>query len=358
MPKPSRTPRNKLPQSIVDLQRYYAQTEARLVKIITEQAAKGNSTLYRKRILAQVQAEIAKLDRFAEAWVRGVITAEYAKSAAAVYRYLDRAIPAAATWRNSAALNVIIDNAIGELKAGHNYIGRRIDDELRQAVLDASAAHLSVGDTIRQTRQNMLDIMTQRGITSIRDKRGRMIKLDNYALLIARTTVTEAVNTATINENLELDNDLVQLTNHFASCPVCGPLEGRVFSISGKDARYPKLSQCFPDGYTTIHPNCGHVLAAYYEKSDPDPEQTRKFSQRPINQDARSKASIDRYNAVQDKNRELRRDLAQWEKYKAALPDSVPKTLAGFRRMKQSGNQNWQDLQSDYRHVISQINQK
>jgi hypothetical protein len=193
--------------------------------------------------------------------------------------------------------------------------------------------------------------LVDRGITAIRDKNGREIRLASYAGMVARTTVREATNTATINEQAEIGNDLVQMTSHGSSCPICGPLEGRVYSISGKDKRYPPLSSAFPGGYKTIHPNCAHSVTPYLEEFDDDAEQTRKFSQRPIDQDPRSKEQIDSYYKEQARKTALRNDRNQWERYKAKLPDDAPKTLSGFRAMKKANSEKWQNLQGKYRGV-------
>lgn len=47
------------------------------------------------------------------------------------------------------------------------------------------------------------------------------------------------------------------------------------------------------------------------------------------------------------------RDRKQWERYGAVLgKESTPKTLSAFRQMKKSGNENWQEMTSDYRQAL------
>ena len=82
------------------------------------------------------------------------------------------------------------------------------------------------------------------------------------------------------------DHDLWQIIKIGSTCPVCAPLEGRVYSKSGTDPDYPPLSMAFgkvdPAGgdnlantWLNIHPNCLHMLTKYTtvgktEKRDPE----------------------------------------------------------------------------------------
>lgn len=339
----------KLPPAVIILQAYYQATEQRLIRIIQQQEARGNVTAYRRRILAQVNAEMRGLDKFAADWLRGEVPAAYGKSAAAVYAYIGESIPVSLVTRSTPAIGTIIENALGEMTDAHNFVGRIMNDELRRAGIEATAMKLSTGDTIKQMQKNMLANLTDRGITAIRDKNGREIRLDTYASMIARTTVREATNLGTLNEMAELGNDLVQMTNHSSACPLCGPLEGRVYSISGNDKRYPPLSAAFGRGFRTIHPNCGHSVTPYIEDFDDDATTTRAFSRRPINQDPRSKAEIESYQRVQSAKAAKRADMKQWNKYRAVTPDGTPKNLATFRRWKQENGPKWQELQGKYR---------
>ena len=70
------------------------------------------------------------------------------------------------------------------------------------------------------------------------------------------------------------DWDLWQISKIGSTCPICAPLEGRVYSKSGTDPNYPPLALAFgkidPAGaddlsntYLNIHPNCLHSLVKY-----------------------------------------------------------------------------------------------
>jgi hypothetical protein len=64
-----------------------------------------------------------------------------------------------------------------------------------------------------------------------------------------------------INTNLEYGNDLVQWVAIGGACELCMPLNGKVYSISGKNADFPMLNDPPP-----LHPNCRCVLAPITEE--------------------------------------------------------------------------------------------
>jgi hypothetical protein len=98
--------------------------------------------------------------------------------------------------------------------------------------------------------------MSDKGITTLVNKQGKAMNLDAYASTVARTTTREATNKGSLQAVQDVGGDLVKISQHFSSCPVCAVYEGRVYSISGKSKEYPPLDEAFSGGYSTIHPNC------------------------------------------------------------------------------------------------------
>jgi hypothetical protein len=54
--------------------------------------------------------------------------------------------------------------------------------------------------------------------------------------------------------------DLVQVSSHNTTTKICMPYEGKVYSISGKDKRFPPLMNTPP-----YHPNCLHLIFPTFE---------------------------------------------------------------------------------------------
>ena len=80
---------------------------------------------------------------------------------------------------------------------------------------------------------------------------GRHYNIRKYSRLVARTELRRVQTQATKNYCNEYENDLVQWSKHANPCEICAPLEGRIFSLSGKHPNYPPLQEEPP-----LHPQC------------------------------------------------------------------------------------------------------
>ena len=177
------------------------------------------------------------------------------------------------------------------------------------------------------------------------------MNISSYAETVARSTSREAQNRGLLDTVTTSNRDLVKMSSHATTCPVCAPLQGRVYSISGTSTEYPPLEFAYGGAYANVHPSCRHVLMPYVPELDEDREKIKQFSNRGFDIDPRSKSQIDNYNREQKKNAERNRDRRQWERYKMAMPDETPKTFSAFRKSKASGSKAWQDLESKYRSL-------
>ena len=326
-----------LPPEITLLIETYQRAQIKLIDIIANTEAKRNSTVYRNKILTSVNAELKTLDKFAAEWVAKEIPISYKGGINEAYQAYRKAnIDVAKVAVSQKVLKNLVDNATGQLLDANNFIGRRISDDLRKVGLEAIAQKVSMGDTVKMAKANLLQRMTDKGITTIRDKAGREIKLDAYASLVARTSTREATNTGTLQANEDIGNDLVQISQHFSSCPICSVYEGRVYSISGKDKRYPKLDEAFSGGYSAIHPNCTHNVTSYFEEFDDKADELRKESNKPFEIDPKNKASLDAYNKDQKIKADRRADRNSWEKAKLEDPENTAKTFSGYRSQQRS----------------------
>ena len=126
----------------------------------------------------------------------------------------------------------------------------------------------ATGQTIKQLQKELRESLVNEGIGGITDKRGRVIPFTVYAELLARSIVAETQNTSVVNVAKEYKHDLVKMTEHKTACPVCQKYEGKIYSISGEDTRYPYLKTIpgFNKGYNNIHPRCRHRIGVYVEK--------------------------------------------------------------------------------------------
>jgi hypothetical protein len=293
-----------------DLERLYTQAERRLALIVraglnrgldptrlgTDRQRRGDSTLaYRERQRQQAEAILASLRARTTGATTGIVAGAYNAGVVTVDRTvgpdlrlrgefgrvhvaaveqlagnLEQSLHAAAD-KVGEHIATVFDRAQaveGALREGHNpathvgvrFIGRRVDDAYRTATLEELAKATIGLDTRRQAsamlaRRLVTDGLSD-GLTALVDAGGRRWGLGEYAEMAARTTTAEAVSQGTLGRLEEGGLDLVAITSHPHQADVCTPFDGKTFSRSGTDARYPPLTSTPP-----FHPRCRHRLA-------------------------------------------------------------------------------------------------
>jgi len=102
------------------------------------------------------------------------------------------------------------------------------------------------------------------GYIKIIDKNGnpRRYKLKTYADLVARTKMAEAQSLGTMNTALAYGTDLIQVSSHNTTTPICLPYEGKIFSLTGATKDFPII-----DVLTPFHPNCLHRITVVFAEA-------------------------------------------------------------------------------------------
>lgn len=149
-----------------------------------------------------------------------------------------------------------------------------------------------------------------------------------------------------------LETDLVEVYTYSPYCGECAKYINRIYSISGKDKRFP----LFPKEFSAKGP--GHNLACLnlspftYGVSEPTfkCKNIIKYSNRPF-ADERTQEEIERYNTwlfmMEDEEAKRKREeQCRLEYYwiQEHLPELCPKSLSGYSRMKKSNSKNYQKL--------------
>jgi hypothetical protein len=242
-------------------------------------------------------------------------------------------------------------------------LARLESDVFRTAALESLTASEATGMGARHARDIFIEKMRESGIAAFTDRSGRRWSLEAYSTMATRTTARQATNLAVLTADPE--QDLYRISTHGTTCPVCAPLEGRVYSRSGTHPVYPPLALAFgkidPAGpatlensYLNIHPNCYHVLTPWSEEGrrEEDVEKMRRFSsfeENPPTTDPRSKAQIEAYRAKEQGRAKLLGDIRQYERYRLTLGDKVPKTFGTFQKHKLAGSEKFAAWESAYR---------
>lgn len=168
---------------------------------------------------------------------------------------------------------------------------KEVKDKLRKADLGIYA---KIKDSI-----NKNEPITEP--TLFRDKKGRILDIESYQRMLLRTIATTTQNKVVISETQNRGSDLVRMSNHATSCPKCAIYQGRIYSISGKDKRYPPLSLPFEGDRMIIHPNCLHRIFPYIESKDKNAVKNMEKSNEPFT-DNRSESDKQKYQDLQKIN--------------------------------------------------------
>lgn len=347
----------ELSMNIKKLIEIYQTAQNALIKTIAEMEAKGNVTSYKKSLLSQVNQQIYTLDKKARNWVNEYIPNSYKSgtddAVTALKDYYSNLELNSFNGLNTDAINALVKHTYGDLHDANNFLAKRIISSVNQVIFDATAQKLAQGLTLKEFRKNLINSFITEGLNGFEDKRGRKISLEAYATTVARSSVRNATNRGMIDQLISIGHDLVKMSSHNTSCPVCAVYQGRVYSITGKDKRYPKLEIAFSGPYANIHPNCNHFLTPYVEALANDPEGDRRFSNRDFDVDLRSQKEIDNYNNIQREKTKLRKDKELWQKYSLALPKECPKNFSVFQKMKKDNSNTWQRLQENFKHITN-----
>lgn len=242
-------------------------------------------------------------------------------------------------------------------------IGRTTPDIYRQIGLEQVALQQATGQGIYKTLPGFVRQLEREGVKAFTDKAGRDWSLHTYCSMAARTTSRQAEVLAVLTADPE--HDLYKISSHGTTCKVCAPFEGRVYSRSGTNPDFPPLAVAFgkvdPNGkddlantYLNIHPSCLHQLLPW-TPAGRTPEEIQKIKdfsdpkKRPFDVDPRTKEQIEAYRKKEKARANWLRNYRQWEKYRMALGDKVPKTFNTFLKHKKANDQKYKDWMKAYR---------
>ena len=148
----------------------------------------------------------------------------------------------------------------------------------------------------------------------------------------------------------QMNTDLVEVTTSYRICGECAKYQGRIYSISGKDKRFPK----FPDYLRESKgAHCGLIVYPFHEEYDIARYVEGDIiatSNRPFVDD-RTEEQIQFYEDYIKEKRRKENTKIEYEQIVAAMPDIAPKSLSGYARMKNANTEN-------YRKLVEQAKEK
>ena len=253
------------------LRQLYLRTERLIIDEITRKRANGLVDYAEQAALERVQKILQNMVDESFDYVPQMVERifnESDKDASGVYS------AQSLTTAQTDVVQQLSNNLLGEIMdasetafktvQGFFTIARLEDDVYRKAGIMAAAEKEAAGYGWTKASAKMAQELKNQGITAFIDKAGRRWTLSDYCNMVTRTTTRQAQVAAILTAD---DWDLWQISKIGSTCPICAPLEGRVYSKSGTDPNYPPLALAFgkidPAGaddltntYLNIHPNC------------------------------------------------------------------------------------------------------
>lgn len=349
----------------------YQKAQKKLVEIIQRKQAYGSATAYERSLLRQIQKELKKLKKSSKALVEQLVKENYKTGLQSLIDDLIKDDTAPRLFNmfsglNTSQIELITQNANIDLNKAINIVGRRVQDAVREASIEATAEKLTTGQTIREMQKNLQDKLKQQNLTAVEYANGTKMPIEKYAETVARSTTAETQNKAKVIQGQDWGYDLVRFTEHSPTCEVCSMYQGRVYALTkeaangkykgskGQALHFPYLyDTALISGYSTIHPNCRHRLsvlpAGAYTAAEM--EDFSRKSMQPF-EDMRSDKERKAYAQEQAVKRKRNESRKQYEKIKTALPNDAPKTFAAFVKMKSAKSERYKELLKDYRTVI------
>ncbi|MGG3278802.1 phage minor capsid protein [Paenibacillus solani] len=244
------------------------------------------------------------------------------------------------------AVQAIMDDTFLRILEATDNMSQDAKRRIEEVVRTATERMLTEGVSRRQATKEAVAHMTEQGITGIVAKNGSRIPADKYMNGVVQYNLRKAHVTGAENTIVQNGLDLVYVNYVGITCEYCAKYQGRVYSISGTDQRFPKLEIRPP-----YHAHCVHSLSAWIEEyqSADEVERMVAISNRPFT-DNRTEANIRRYNEIQRDKARKNETRKQWMRYKAVLPNDTP-NLRQFASQKVRGTKKYSELQALYRKV-------
>jgi len=146
--------------------------------------------------------------------------------------------------------------------------------------------------------------LAQSGLRSIDYASGRTYQLDTAARMAVRTANSQLAGQISMHYIEKTETDLVEVSAHWGARPEHAAWQGKIYSRSGKNKKYPNFSVCHygdVDGLKGI--NCRHDFYPFFEGiSEPT-----TWPDEPKPKEYRGK-TYDYYHATQ-KQRKMERDI-------------------------------------------------
>jgi len=246
------------------LEETIAQIYISAFKELQKYIRQSNNPAKRNYWIAVARSMNKKIDKKVKELIETKFYPEYSKQMEEVEKMLtEGGIPEGFGVTYYGAVEKVAENLTQNIDKLKVIVGRRTQDFWREAQLIETGEKWATGASWKTMKNKLVQRIKDAGYLDFVDRSGKKWDLDSYASMVARTVTKQAAAAATVDACGRHEHDLVQVSSHGTDCPICKPLEGQIFSLSGNNPKYPKWEYQIP-----AHPNCKHVITPYVELED------------------------------------------------------------------------------------------
>lgn len=138
----------------------------------------------------------------------------------------------------------------------------------------------------------------------------RKVTPSTYLSMLYNVNLTRTGWNQTMKDAEYFERDLVLLETHRNSCPHCAPMQGKIYSRSGKSSKYPNIEIAYSNGVG--HPNCKCEWSIYWGRVQLENQYISETHEGDYKQDQMRKA-IEREIRKQENDKDLYEMIGNYE---------------------------------------------
>jgi hypothetical protein len=316
----------------------------------------GTTKKRKQELLKKIQRILAELSENAAETSRDIIENSYTKGSLEAISSLiqqgvaeDLIVPTIQTIIHKEAVQAIVDEAFYRILETNDNMLDDAKERIEEITKRANSRSLIQGVSRRQATKDAVAELLENDITGIIAKNGARIPADKYMANVIQYHMRKAHVEGVVNRLADNKMDLVYINSVGITCDICSVYQGRVYSLSGKDSRFPKLDRRPP-----YHSHCVHSASAWVEEyhDELDVKKAIRESNRPFT-DNRTESNIRKYEEIQREKSKKNETRKQWIRYKARMPD-LP-DLRTFASHKARNTKKYKEWMEDYRRFGQEI---
>jgi hypothetical protein len=348
-------------KSVKELQEFYRGVENEITELLTADASIRTADELNKKLGLAISAAVSYLGKANKEFATKELPSAFKEGQGDMKYTPKMSVKEAAEILEKQgfkyAKNGLSKDTYIELQTATESAGKGLKSRVNKIVEDLSKKGQ---DSVYNVQQTILKDLQQNGLLTVTYSNGAKQSLNSYAAMAARSARIESTNIGAIGRALQNGTDLVIMTTMPQCCKLCGAYQDKVYSISGKDKRFPALFKTvLKNGYALPHPNCRHEFIPWYEDMEAPEDVEKAIRKSKIKYDrkgglvdVRHQADIEGYQQWQAGNRQLNRELQEYERMKAYYEskgeDAPYKSLGAFRRARRAQSETYKESRKEW----------